>query len=129
MFTKFSTLFVAGAMVMAAGNANSADDFGQTWGSRPSYAANGTRSLNNGIAVGGCYPANHSGYHWSSSGSGSGWSNNRWDRRPIGYGSSLPDRAPPYLPAYRPSTYNNAFNHNLPAYRHTSWDTGHGFYR
>lgn len=129
MFTKSSTLFVAGAIVVAAGNVNAADDFGPAWGSGPSYAANNTRGLNNGIAVGGCYPASHAGNYWGSSSYGSTWSNDRWDHRPTGYGSPLPYRAPSYLPVYRPVPFNSAFHHNLPAYRHTTWNTDRPYFR
>lgn len=129
MFARFTSLFVAGAMVMAAGNLNAADYFGQAWGSRPSDAPSGTRSLYNGIAVGGCYPTNNAGNHWDSSSYGSRWFNDRWDQRNTGYGRSLPVHTPSYRPVYRPTTDNGPFNHNLPAFGHTTWNANRPYYR
>lgn len=129
MFARFTSLFVAGAMVTAAGNVNAADYFDLNRGSIPSYVAGNSRNLNNGIAVGGCYPTSNAGNHWGSSSYGSRWSNDRWDHRNTGYGSSLPDHAPSYRPVYRPTTYNSLFNHNLPAYGHTTWNSNRPYYR
>lgn len=129
MFARFTSLFVAGAMVATAGNVNAADYLGLTFGNGPSYVAGNSRNLNNGIAVGGCYPTNNAGNHWGSSSYGSRWSNDRWDHWNTGYGGSLPNYAPSYRPVYRPSTYNSPFNHNLPAYGHTTWNANRPYYR
>ncbi len=140
MFTKFTSLFVAGAIVMAAGNVNAADYFGPSWGSGPSYVSSNVRNFNsgysnayrgNGIAVGGCYGKDCTSGScgtrpYDGTWSRDRWDNNRWDNRSV---NTLPYRSPSYLPVYRPSTYNSAFNHNLPGYGHSTWNSGHGSYR